>query len=52
MSGYAFLNEDTGMEWSRDHPVESGECPDAKQIEPMTLAEFRRRFPVDEGAGR
>ena len=47
-SGYAYFNEDTGMEWSRNHPIQSGEVPDATEIEPMTLAEFRQRWPLDE----
>ena len=45
--GFAYFNEDTGMEWSRNHPVESGEVPDATEIEAMTLGEFRHRWPAD-----
>ena len=45
MSGWAYLNPDSGMEWRPQHPVQSGECDDAESIETMTLAEFERRFP-------
>lgn len=47
-SGYAYFNEDAGMEWTPDHPVISGQVPDATEIEPMTLAEFKRRWNDDE----
>jgi hypothetical protein len=45
--GFAYFNEDAGLEWSLQHPIESGEVPDATEIEPMTLNEFNRRWPYD-----
>jgi hypothetical protein len=48
--GWAHLNPDTGIEWSRNHPVESGECEDAEDIERMTLGQFRQRFQVSDDA--
>lgn len=45
--GWSHFNPDTGMEWSKNHPVESGECTDAADITKMTLGEFRRRYPKD-----
>lgn len=41
--GWAHFNPGTGMEWSRDHPVNSGECDDAERIERMTYAAFVAR---------
>lgn len=35
-AGYVFLNPDTGVEYSLNHPVESGECEDAQDIRPST----------------
>lgn len=46
--GWSHLNPDAGREWSPSHPIESGECDDAEDIEQMSLAEFYRRFPVVE----
>lgn len=34
--GYLFTNPDTGTEFSRDHPIDSGECPDAEDVCPAT----------------
>lgn len=42
--GYAFHNPDTGMEWSENHPRESGEVPDAGRCSRMTLATFREKY--------
>jgi hypothetical protein len=44
--GYAFHNPDTGMEWSEDHPRESGEVPDAGRCQRMTLTGFREKYGV------
>ena len=41
--GWIFFNPDTGIELSDQHPIDSGECPDATRIWPATaptLAEF------------
>ena len=43
-TGWVHLNPDTGMEWARNHPMESGECDDAEMVEQMTYGEFMRRF--------
>lgn len=40
--GYAYFNEDTGEEWSTDHPVLAGTVPDATDIRPMRFATFRQ----------
>lgn len=48
--GWAHHNPDTGPEWSVNHPVESGECEDATGIVRMTLAKFRRQYPLDTKA--
>jgi len=45
-SGWSYFNEDTGMEWAPDHPVNSGEVPDATQIKRMTLREFNATYPA------
>lgn len=45
--GWAYFNPDTGVEWTKNHPVESGECPDATEIKVMTLSEFRRAYPLE-----
>lgn len=34
--GYVYFNPDTGMEFSTNHPVESGEVDDAEDIRPAT----------------
>lgn len=34
--GYVFLNPDTGVEYSRNHPVQSGECDDAEDVRRST----------------
>lgn len=49
--GWKYLNEDTGIEWAPDHPVKSGEVPDATEIEAMTLGEFEQRYPADKQEG-
>jgi hypothetical protein len=33
---WLYYNPDTGTEMSADHPVQSGECPDAEDIRPAT----------------
>lgn len=48
MAGWAYFNEDTGMEWSRNHPIESGEVPDAMDVERMTYSGFRAKFGYDD----
>ncbi len=45
--GWKYFNEDAGWEWTVQHPVESGETPDATGIVRMTLSEFRRQHPTD-----
>ncbi|MBS1101745.1 hypothetical protein JK202_01720 [Gluconobacter sp. Dm-62] len=35
--GYLFHNPDTGTEWNISHPVESGECEDATDIQHATF---------------
>ncbi|CAH2606484.1 conserved protein of unknown function (plasmid) [Rhodovastum atsumiense] len=42
--GYSFYNPDTGTEWSREHPIESGQCDDATDIRPMRFSTWRRQF--------
>lgn len=42
--GYAFFNPDTGMEWSANHPRDSGEVDDATAIRPMRFCTFRRQY--------
>lgn len=37
--GWVYLNEDTGEEYARNHPVESGEVPDATRIRQSTAQE-------------
>lgn len=34
--GWLYFNEDAGLEWSLQHPVSSGECPDAESVRPAT----------------
>lgn len=48
MIGWAYFNEDAGMEWSRNHPIESGEVPDALDVERMTYGGFRAKFGYDD----
>lgn len=43
--GYGYFNPDTGHEWARQHPVQSGEVPDATEVQRMTLGGFKRRYP-------
>lgn len=47
-AGWAYFNDGTGMEWSLNHPVESGEVPDATEIERMTYNGFRSKFGYDD----
>ena len=42
--GWIFLNPDTGIEWSEQHPVESGEAVDAENVRPATLAELKAQM--------
>lgn len=35
--GWLYHCPDTGTEWSDNHPIESGEVPDAKDVRPSTL---------------
>lgn len=37
-AGWLYFNEDTGTEWSEQHPIESGECPDATDVRPGNSA--------------
>lgn len=37
-SGYLFHSPDTGTEWNISHPIESGECVDATDIQHATFA--------------
>ena len=39
IEGYVYYNPDTGLEWSENHPVESGEVWDAQDVRPATSAE-------------
>lgn len=43
--GWRYWNPDTGVEWAPSHPIGSGECDDAEDIEPMTYGEFIKRYP-------
>lgn len=36
--GWLFWNPDTGEEWASDHPIESGEVPDAQNIRSATAS--------------
>ena len=38
--GWIYHNDDTGLEWSDDHPIKSGEVLDAKNIRPCTQREW------------
>lgn len=40
-TGYIFHNPDTGIEYSENHPIESGEVPDAENIREATLDELK-----------
>ncbi|MFT8945972.1 MAG: hypothetical protein ABF876_05245 [Acetobacter aceti] len=42
--GWLFHNPDTGTEWSENHPVESGEVPDATDIRPATVEAVREEL--------
>ncbi len=46
--GWAYFNDGSGIEWSRNHPVRSGEVPDATEILAMTKAQFEKRYPITE----
>ena len=37
--GWLFCNPDTGIEWLDQHPIESGEVPDAENIRPASAEE-------------
>lgn len=43
--GWIYFNEDAGIEFSRNHPIESGEVPDAIAIRPCSEDE---RVWIDE----
>jgi hypothetical protein len=45
--GWRYFNDDTGSTWTTQHPVESGDAPDATGIIRMTLSEFLRQHPMD-----
>lgn len=38
--GYLYFNPDTGIEWAPNHPIESGEVPDAQDVRPAGLKEL------------
>lgn len=38
--GYLYHSPDTGIEWAPNHPVESGEVPDAEDVRPATIYEL------------
>ena len=38
--GWIYHNDDTGLEWSDNHPIKSGEVPQAKNIRPCTNREW------------
>lgn len=42
--GWLYFNEDTGTEYSVDHPVSSGACPDAQDIRPTTNENLLREL--------
>lgn len=50
--GWIFNNPDTGREYSKQHPVTSGECDDATHIVPATaanlLAELKLAWEIAE----
>ena len=37
--GYVFDSPDSGEEYSPNHPIKSGECPDAENVRPATAQE-------------
>lgn len=37
--GWLFNNPDTGIEWLEQHPIESGEVPDAENVRPASAEE-------------
>ena len=39
--GWLYQNPDTGIEWSEQHPVRSGEVPDAENVRPATADALR-----------
>ncbi|EPX83868.1 hypothetical protein Salmuc_01643 [Salipiger mucosus DSM 16094] len=43
-AGWIFRNPDTGTEISSNHPVESGECPDAEDVRPASARELRQEI--------
>lgn len=43
--GYAYFNPGSGYEWSENHPVESGEVPDATELALMTRFQFDCAHP-------
>lgn len=45
--GWAYWNPDTGNKWSCNHPIASGETPDAINVTQMTLAHFKLQFPLN-----
>ncbi len=42
--GWLYHNPDTGEEWSENHPVESGEVPDAENVRPATATAFQNEL--------
>lgn len=42
--GWLYFNPDTGTEWAEQHPVESGEVPDAQSIRPATATNFQNEL--------
>lgn len=46
--GWVYFNPDTGSEYARNHPVESGECIDATDVRPSTLMEDALNERVQE----
>lgn len=53
-SGYLFHNPDTGTEWNISHPVESGECEDATDIQhatfPRLISHLQEAWSALEGS--
>lgn len=45
--GWLYHNPDTGLEWSEQHPVESGETPDAEDVREATATELHRQMIMD-----
>ncbi len=46
--GWSYHNPDTGMEWTVDHPIESGQCTDATNVRRMTLRAFAAAHRSDK----